>query len=161
MPAHNRCISGSSGNPCGSGCGGWRSYVRIILDHTTLYPGVAETLERMRGVRMAVLTNKPEGPSRTILQGLRAASYFSGLVGGDTHKFKKPDPRTIRVLMDRFEAAPERTLMVGDTSVDIQTARAAGARVHRVVWIRVPGGPVCGRVHNRRVPAAPRNCVIV
>jgi phosphoglycolate phosphatase len=109
-------------------------YRRHMLDRTVLYPGVAETLERMRGVRMAVLTNKPEGPSRTILQGLGAAAYFSALVGGDTLEFKKPDPRTLQVLLDRYDVAPARALMVGDTFVDIATAHAAGARACIVTY---------------------------
>jgi phosphoglycolate phosphatase len=101
-----------------------------MLDRTRLFPGVAPTLERLAagGARLAVVTNKPEGPSRAILEGLGVAWRFAAIVGGDSLERKKPDPLPITHLVARFGADPSRTLMVGDTGVDIATARAAGVR---------------------------------
>ncbi len=99
------------------------------LDYTTLYPGVRESLEELQrdGVRMAVLTNKPVRISRLILDGLGVASHFFQVYGGNSFEQKKPHPVGVDTL--RHEAggvARERTLFVGDSAVDVKTARNAG-----------------------------------
>ena len=76
---------------------------------------------------MAVLTNKPVGPARAICAGLGLSPYFFSIYGGDSFATKKPDPLGLRTLMEEAGAAPEETLMVGDSDVDIRTARNAGA----------------------------------
>lgn len=97
------------------------------LDYTTLYPGVREALDRLRdaGVRMAVLTNKPVRISRAILDGLGVGGHFRQVYGGNSFDFKKPHPIGIDTLIAECGASRERTMMVGDSSVDIQTARNA------------------------------------
>ena len=97
------------------------------LDFTVLYPGVRESLDSLAagGVRMAVLTNKPVRISHLIVEGLNVAHHFGSVYGGNSFPEKKPSPVGILKLMDEFGAAPERTLMVGDSSVDIETARNA------------------------------------
>ena len=100
------------------------------LDHTLVYPGVLESLSRLAGVlpvRMAVLTNKPVLPSRQICEALDLAPYFFSNYGGNSFATKKPAPEGLQVLMAEASAAPQETLMIGDSSVDILTARAAGA----------------------------------
>jgi len=103
-------------------------YNRHALDATGLYPGVREPLERLRaaGKRMAVLTNKPVGTSRAIVEGLNLGPLLFQVYGGNSFAAKKPDPAGVRQLMNEAGIAPERTMMVGDTVVDIQTARNAG-----------------------------------
>lgn len=98
------------------------------LDHTTLYPGVAATLHDLHagGVTLAVLTNKPVRISNAIVEGLGIADLFVEVLGGNSFEKKKPDPVGILHLLSRTGAAPSRTLMVGDSSVDIQTAVSAG-----------------------------------
>jgi len=97
------------------------------LDHTTLYPGVRESLDRLRdgGISLAVLTNKPVGVSRAILDGLEVAGHFRQIYGGNSFEFKKPHPIGVETLMAECRAAREQTMMVGDSSVDVQTARNA------------------------------------
>lgn len=103
------------------------------LDYTQVYPGVMESLEALRTLPdgsarpMAVLTNKPVGPARAICAGLGLSPYFFSIYGGDSFATKKPDPLGLRTLMEEAGAAPEETLMVGDSDVDIRTARNAGA----------------------------------
>jgi phosphoglycolate phosphatase len=97
------------------------------LDYTTLYPGVRESLDRLRdaGLRMAVLTNKPVRISRAILDGLGIGGHFRQVYGGNSFDFKKPHPIGVETLIQECGASRERTMMVGDSSVDIQTARNA------------------------------------
>jgi phosphoglycolate phosphatase len=98
------------------------------LDFTVLYPGVKKTLERLReaGKRMAVLTNKPVRMSTAIVEGLGVAPYFFRVYGGNSFEFKKPHPIGVETLMQEAGVTREATLMVGDSSVDVQTARNAG-----------------------------------
>jgi phosphoglycolate phosphatase len=103
-------------------------YREHYLDFTTLYPGVREALDRLRdgGKRMAVLTNKPVGISRAILDGLGVSGHFFQVYGGNSFDLKKPDPVGVRALMVETGIPAGRTLMIGDSGVDIQTARNAG-----------------------------------
>ena len=99
------------------------------LDYTTLYPGTRQALDRLRaaGVTLAVLTNKPVNISNAIVDGLNLHDHFLHVYGGKSFgERKKPDPIGILSLMEETGAAPGLTLMVGDSSVDIQTARNAG-----------------------------------
>ena len=103
------------------------------LDFTCAYPGVLESLPALqRGPnglerKLAVLTNKPVRPARAISEGLGMAGYFFRIYGGDSFPLKKPDPLGIRTLIDEAGVTPEQTLMIGDSKVDVQTARNAGA----------------------------------
>ena len=105
-------------------------YREHYLDYTTLYPGVKESLDRLRaaGKRMAVLTNKPVDVSRAILGGLGVGAQFFQVYGGDSFAFKKPHPIGVETLIREAGVARERTMMVGDSSVDIHTARNAGVK---------------------------------
>lgn len=103
------------------------------LDYTRLYPGVLESLAALRTTpdggerRMAVLTNKPVGPAQAICEGLGIASYFFAIYGGDSFSTKKPDPLGLTTLISEADCTAQETLMVGDSDVDIKTARNAGA----------------------------------
>lgn len=100
------------------------------LDYTRLYPGVREALERLAaaGVKQAILTNKPVKISRRIMEGLKAAGFFCEIYGGNSFDHKKPHPVGVYTLLKQCGAAPERTVMVGDSSVDIRTAVNAGVK---------------------------------
>lgn len=106
-------------------------YSEHMLDHTRAYPGVPEALAGLdaAGVRMAVLTNKPVKVSGRILEGLGLARYFALVYGGNSFEQKKPHPIGVETLMRELDSTPERTLLVGDSSVDVRTARNAGVRV--------------------------------
>jgi phosphoglycolate phosphatase len=102
------------------------------LDHTYVYPGVFASLDSLRfepaGAprSMAVLTNKPIGPSLAICEALGLSPYFFRIYGGNSFATKKPDPEGLLALMREAEATGEETLMIGDSDVDIMTARNAG-----------------------------------
>lgn len=103
------------------------------LDFTYAYKGVLETLAAIQHLpngqprKMAVLTNKPVGPSKAICEALGMSPFFFRIYGGDSFAVKKPDPLGLRTLMDEADALPHETLMIGDSKVDICTARNAGA----------------------------------
>ena len=105
-------------------------YGEHLLDNTPLYPGVDEGIRTLAesGTPMAVLTNKPEGFSRRIIESYGLASCFVDVVGGDTHPTRKPDPAGVRLLLTRMRVAPEEALMVGDHHSDLRTAARAGMR---------------------------------
>jgi phosphoglycolate phosphatase len=98
------------------------------LDHTVLYPSVKESLDRIReaGKRMAVLTNKPVRMSRHIIEGLGVGGHFFQIYGGNSFEQKKPHPMGVEALMQEAGVGKPETLMVGDSAVDVQTARNAG-----------------------------------
>jgi phosphoglycolate phosphatase len=96
------------------------------MDNTCAYPGVAETLEHLSAMPMAVLTNKPERISVRILEALGLARYFRAIYGGNTFSTKKPDPLGVHTILREFSARPNEALLIGDSEVDVQTARSAG-----------------------------------
>ena len=103
-------------------------YAAHDLDFTVLYPGVQISLDRFRdaGKHMAVLTNKPIGMTRHILDGLGVAGHFFRVIGGDSLERKKPDPIGVEALMREAGVDRAHAVMVGDSSVDVATARNAG-----------------------------------
>ena len=102
-------------------------YREHMLDNTYLYPGVREALDRLHqaGTQMAVLTNKPVRFSQALVQGLGLGSHFFRIYGGNSFEQKKPDPVGILTLLDESQIARDRTIMVGDSAVDVRTARNA------------------------------------
>jgi phosphoglycolate phosphatase len=106
------------------------------LDHTRAYPGIPEALEELHGdgVGMAVLTNKPVGASTGIIDGLGLSKYFARIYGGNSFEQKKPDPIGVDTLVAELGATKDLTLMVGDSSVDVRTARNAGIKVCGVTY---------------------------
>lgn len=96
------------------------------MDSTSAYPGVLEALECLCGFSMAVLTNKPVRVSRRILEGLGLAKYFRVVYGGNSFETKKPDPLGARKILEEFGVAAGEAMLIGDSEVDVQTARNAG-----------------------------------
>jgi phosphoglycolate phosphatase len=102
------------------------------LDHTYVYPGVFAALDSLRfepgGAprAMACLTNKPIGPSLAICEALGLSPYFFRTYGGNSFITKKPDPEGLVALMREAGVTAQETLMIGDSDVDILTARNAG-----------------------------------
>jgi phosphoglycolate phosphatase len=110
-------------------------YDRRLLNHTRAYHGILEIVRSARQhARIAVLTNKPLAPSEKILAGLAMRDLFDDVIGSDAGYPRKPDPTALLALMERASATPERTLMVGDSGIDYQTAKSAAARCCLVAY---------------------------
>ncbi len=104
------------------------AYARDIDRHTRLYPGAMEAIEVLRGqgYGVGICTNKPEGLAETLLARLGIRDVFASMVGADTLPVRKPDPEPLREAARRAGGDPARTLLVGDSDTDRNTARAAG-----------------------------------
>jgi phosphoglycolate phosphatase len=100
-------------------------YREHMLDNTVTYPGVREGLAALAHFPMAVLTNKPVRFSEKILDGLGLSGYFKFVYGGNSFERKKPDPMGMQLLLADFGVAPHEAMMIGDSEVDVQTARNA------------------------------------
>jgi phosphoglycolate phosphatase len=107
-------------------------YSDRLLRFTRPYDGIPEVLAALAPrATLAVLTNKPLRATRQILDGLDLARYFdpARVYGGDGPDPRKPDPSGLRRLAHDSGIAPEATTLVGDSPIDLRTARAAGMRV--------------------------------
>lgn len=116
-------------------------YRSRLVETTHLYAGMREALDVIgRHAMLAVLTNKPGAMSRVIVRELGLDDRFVGVVGGDDLATRKPDPEGLRTLAARAKVRVEDAALVGDSAIDIQTARNAGALAIGVLWGYDRGG---------------------
>jgi phosphoglycolate phosphatase len=106
-------------------------YDQRLTTHTLPYAGIAEALEALAAadLRLAILTNKPQRATTTILERLGLSRWFFQVVGGDTAAGRKPDPAGLLSIAKTATAAAAETLLVGDSAVDLQTAHRAGSAI--------------------------------
>jgi phosphoglycolate phosphatase len=110
-------------------------YERHLVAHTRPYPGIPEALgELLRRTKLAVLTNKPRRAALEILDHFDLLDLFVDVIGGDGPQPRKPDPGGLHALRAQVNARPEETLVIGDSWVDVETARQARARAGFVTW---------------------------
>jgi phosphoglycolate phosphatase len=101
-------------------------YEEHKLHSTCAYPGVLEALEQLTALPMAILTNKPVRVSKRILEALGLAKYFRAVYGGNSFETKKPDPLGAETILREFGVASAEAILIGDSEVDVKTARNAG-----------------------------------
>jgi phosphoglycolate phosphatase len=105
-------------------------YDARLVEHTRPYEGTVDVLRQLRDrVPMSVLTNKPQRPTNRMLDELHLRDYFGEVIGGDTAFGRKPDPAGLLHLAQTAGVPAGRTVMIGDSPVDLQTARNAGTRI--------------------------------
>jgi phosphoglycolate phosphatase len=111
---------------------GLRRFLEIydtrMLSTTRAYPGIPQALAQLSGHARAVLTNKPKRPAEWILTMLGLRHHFVEIVGGDGPHARKPDPQGLAYLMATHGASADETVLVGDSPIDVETARRAGTR---------------------------------
>ena len=103
-----------------------------LLNHTRAYAGMPEALAALASrASLAVLTNKPIDATRRVLDGLQLAAFFDAdaVIGGDGPLGRKPDPAGLLRLCARARVPPSEAMLVGDSLVDWETARAAGTAI--------------------------------
>jgi len=101
-------------------------YGEHLIESSRLYPGVRETLAALRTARVGLVSNKPEALSRRVLADFGLAERFCVVLGGDSLARRKPHPDQILSALERCQATPRETVMVGDSPTDIHAGRAAG-----------------------------------
>ncbi|BBM85259.1 HAD family hydrolase [Candidatus Uabimicrobium amorphum] len=99
-------------------------YYENVEKCTQLYPGVVEVLDSLRDHHCAVLTNKPQEMADKLLKYLQIENYFCEVVGGKEPEKLKPNPQTLLYLIEKY--TNEKTVMIGDSKVDIKVAKNAG-----------------------------------
>jgi phosphoglycolate phosphatase len=119
-------------------------YAQACGQHSTLYPGARRMLERINGAGIAVglVTNKETEFAHRLLVRHDLNACFDLLVCGDTLPVRKPDPAMLTHALQALQCAPEDALYVGDSAIDVRTARAAGMAVWAVT--HGYGGPLRG-----------------
>jgi phosphoglycolate phosphatase len=135
----DRCVEAAGGRPGEGDLAVFlEEYGAALVVRTRVYDGLVAVLDAVRAP-MAVVTNKPEAFSRTILAGLALARFFPVVIGGDTFPVRKPDPTMLHEALRRLDA-PDG-VMVGDGPADVGAARAAGLPMIGVGWgIAAPVG---------------------
>lgn len=117
-------------------------YDARLLQTTRPYSGIIEALQAVeRHAVLAVLTNKPLGPTQKLLVALDLAPFFATVIGGDGPFPRKPDPQGLRHLMSHHGIPLRRTVLVGDSHIDAATARAAGTAFCVARWGFGADGP--------------------
>ena len=102
-------------------------YFEECIKNPYLYDGIAESLEQLKAlhVRLNVATNAPTIFAKRMLKHLHVSDMFDTIIGADTAKASKPDPKMLEIILSNYNFAhtPEKTWMVGDNSKDIEAAR--------------------------------------
>jgi len=131
-----------------------RHYQRRCGTRSHLYPHVREVLQTLRGqgVRLAVVTNKEARYTRTVLAAHDLAPMFDRVVSGDTLPTKKPDPAGIQSCLAQFQVEAARALFVGDSSIDVASARNAGVPVWALPYGYNMGQPIAACGPDRVIP---------
>jgi phosphoglycolate phosphatase len=112
-------------------------YGAHCLEATTLYPGVRATLDRLRGKRLAVVSNKPADFSAQIVTGIGLGDLIDVVIGGGSLPAGaplKPDPGPVRLALERLAVPAARAVLVGDGVTDIEAGRRAGVRTCAVTY---------------------------
>ena len=110
--------------------------VERLLDHyaaepaaqSRLYPDAAEVLRSLQeaGVARGLCTNKPDAIARDLLRRMGVAGLLDCIQGGELGLPPKPDPASLRHVLAGLGAEPSEAVMVGDSFIDLEAARAAG-----------------------------------
>ncbi len=129
------------------GCYNEEAYKRVYHDYDTAYnanpsykskvfDGLKEVLDaiKARGVRIAIVSNKPDFAARSVVEELYGEDYFDFVSGQVPGGVLKPDPAVVLSVMDKFGASPDECIYVGDTSTDMQTGKNAEIYTVGVLW---------------------------
>lgn len=112
------------------------AYDANVTYKTTVFEGLLEVLDSIKaqGIRIAIVSNKPDFATRTVVNAIYGENYFDFVTGQVPGVALKPDPTTVLSVMERFGATREECLYIGDTSVDMQTGKNAGMYTVGVLW---------------------------
>jgi phosphoglycolate phosphatase len=109
-------------------------YAKHLTDFSTIYPGVAETLEKLHCYKKAVISNKREDLSVKLLDDLGLLKFFDLIAGSDTTPEKKPSPVPVFYMLKKFHLNPDEAVIVGDSGFDIEAGKKAGIKTIAVSY---------------------------
>lgn len=109
-------------------------YNEHIADYTKPYPGVIETLEKLQGIKKAIISNKLTTLSVKTLIDTGLINYFDFVAGNDFFSEQKPSPLPLLETIERFKSKKENTLIVGDSNIDIEAGKSAGIKTVAVTY---------------------------
>lgn len=109
-------------------------YSEHIADFTKLYPDVKETMERLNKFKKVIISNKTEYLTIKTLEKFKLMHYFDFIAGSDTFPEKKPSPLPILKVIEKFSVSKDKTLVVGDSNIDIEAGKAAGVKTIAVTY---------------------------
>ncbi|MEW6418185.1 MAG: HAD-IA family hydrolase [Nitrospirota bacterium] len=109
-------------------------YSEHLIDYSSIYPHVKETLEKLNGYKKAVISNKREYLSTKLLDKLDLLKYFDLVIGSDTTSEKKPSAIPVIHVFTKFGVGPQESIMVGDSNYDIEAGKKAGVKTVAVTY---------------------------
>lgn len=109
-------------------------YDNHLIDNTSVYPNVNETLAELSDYKKAILSNKREIYSIQVLEGLDMIQYFDVVWGSDSVREKKPSPVPVLDMMELFSVSKNETVLIGDSNFDVEAGKAAGVKVIGVTY---------------------------
>ncbi len=109
-------------------------YSKHLLDYTTAYPNVKETLSQVGSYKKAVLSNKRKSFSKDVIKGIGLLDYFDLVNGSDSVSEKKPSPVPVLETMKSFDAAKDETVIIGDSNFDVKAGKSAGIKTIAVTY---------------------------
>ena len=111
-------------------------YWTVGVPQTPLFPGVAHLLDDLSaaGLKLAVVTTERADVARHVLEAVGIARHFAAVIGGDSTPHHKPHPAPALAALAAISTAPGDATVVGDTTLDVLMARAAGCRPLAVSW---------------------------
>ncbi|MBI5098862.1 MAG: HAD-IA family hydrolase [Nitrospirae bacterium] len=109
-------------------------YSEHLLDNTKVYPYVKETLSKLDNYKKAVVSNKREAFSKSILEGHGILEFFDIVFGSDSVPEKKPSPVPILKLLEKFHVTCDEAVIIGDSNYDIEAGKAGGIKTIAVTY---------------------------
>lgn len=109
-------------------------YSEHVVDYTSAYPFVKETLAQLDSYKKAVVSNKREALSKEVLKGISILQHFDIVWGSDSVRAMKPSPVPILDMMNMFNVLPEETVIIGDSNYDVEAGKAAGIKTIAVTY---------------------------
>lgn len=111
-------------------------YNEILLDNAIIYDGIKPALDNIKdkGIKLAVVTNKPHISAVKMVESLFGKGYFDVIIGATEDTPKKPDPYTTNIVLKKLDCLPKDAIFFGDSDVDIHTAKNAGVESVGCSW---------------------------
>jgi phosphoglycolate phosphatase len=103
-----------------------RYYEKHMMDHTVLYPEIEDVLKYFNHKMKVILTNKRHYLTVAIARSLHIEKYFMEIVGADSTPFQKPDRRVVDHILEKYNVAPQKAVIIGDGINDVAVAKNAG-----------------------------------